>query len=194
MDDRLRETLSAMMDDQADELAVRRLLSHHDQQAVRDQWQRWQRIRDVIHEAPHHHAGVDVRASVRASLDASGAKETAHRQAIRRRYAPWRWSAVAMVALGVAIGFGAGSGWDVLSEHDPEALVPVQAQVPASASTPASSSASAEVPEVALQGLDARQREQISRYLLEHAQYNSMGAGQGAVGYARLTSVSGEGY
>ena len=28
MDDRLKETLSAMMDDEADELSVRRLLSH----------------------------------------------------------------------------------------------------------------------------------------------------------------------
>lgn len=188
MDDRLRETLSAMMDDQADELAVRRVLSHHDQQAVRDQWQRWQRVRDIIHETPHGHAGVDVRAAVRASLDQPGANGAHHRRAIRRRHAPWRWSAVAMIALGVAVGFGAGSGWDVLSEPDADSLVPVQARVPASAS------GSGTVPEIALQRLDEHQREQISRYLLEHAQYNSVGAGQSAVGYARLTSVSGQGY
>ena len=35
MDERLRETLSAMMDDEADELSVRRLLSHGDQEDVR---------------------------------------------------------------------------------------------------------------------------------------------------------------
>ncbi|MCK7544430.1 sigma-E factor negative regulatory protein [Marinobacter bryozoorum] len=186
MDDRLRETLSAMMDDQADELAVRRVLSHHDQQAVRDQWQRWQRIRDVIHEAPHGEAGVDVREAVRASLDQSAVAEVEQRQTMRRRHAPWRWSAVAMIALGVAIGFGAGSGWDVMSQGAPENLVPVQARVPAVTS--------GAVPEVALHGLDDRQREQISRYLLEHAQNNGMGAGPGALGYARVTSVSGPGY
>ncbi|WP_417547107.1 sigma-E factor negative regulatory protein [Marinobacter segnicrescens] len=186
MDDRLRETLSAMMDDQADELAVRRVLSHHDQQAVREQWQRWQRIRDVIHEAPHGDAGVDVRAAVRDSLDRAADAEVVQRRTIRRRHAPWRWSAVAMIALGVAVGFGAGSGWEVMSEGSPDNLVPVQAQVPAAAS--------GTVPEVAIQGLNERQREQISRYLLEHAQYNSIGAGHGALGYARVTSVSGQGY
>ena len=35
MDDRLKETLSAMMDDEADELSVRRLLSHAEQDQVR---------------------------------------------------------------------------------------------------------------------------------------------------------------
>ena len=90
------------------------------------------------------------------------------------------------VALGVAVGFGAGSGWEVMSEGSPGHLVPVQAQAPAAAS--------GTVPEVAIQGLNERQREQISRYLLEHAQYNSIGAGHGALGYARVTSVSGQGY
>ncbi|WP_328184883.1 sigma-E factor negative regulatory protein [Marinobacter sp. OP 3.4] len=187
MDDRLRETLSAMMDDQADELAVRRVLSHHDQPAVRDQWQRWQRIRDVIHETPSGHAGLDVRDAVSASLDRSASADDSHRQAVRRRHAPWRWSAVAMITFGVAIGFGAGSGWDVMSGTGSDSLVPVQAQVPAAAQDSA-------VPQVTLQGLDARQREQVSRYLLEHAQNNSVVAGQGAVGYARLTSMSGTGY
>ena len=42
MDERLRETLSSMMDDEADELSVRRLLSHGNQEDVRGQWQRWQ--------------------------------------------------------------------------------------------------------------------------------------------------------
>lgn len=45
MDDRLRETLSAMMDDEADELSVRRLPSHGRQDEVCDQWQRWQQVR-----------------------------------------------------------------------------------------------------------------------------------------------------
>ena len=50
------------------------------------------------------------------------------------------------------------------------------------------------VREIALQGLDEEQWEYMSRYLLEHAQHNSVGAGRGAVGYARLVSANGAGY
>src|SRR5690554_2712930 len=134
MDDRLRETLSAMMDDQADELAVRRVLSHHDQQAVRDQWQRWQRIRDVIQESPHGDAVIDVRAAVRNRLDQTEVAQAEQRQSVRKRHAPWRWSAVAMIAAGVAIGFGAGSNWEMVTHAGPDTLVPVQAQVPLTSS------------------------------------------------------------
>jgi sigma-E factor negative regulatory protein RseA len=139
-----------------------------------------------MHEAPAGHAGLDVREAVSASLDQGAVGDHRSHQSSRRRYAPWRWSAAAMIAFGIAIGFGAGSGWDVMSGGGPDTLVPVQAQVPAAAG----------VPEVTLQGLDASQREQFSRYLLEHAQNNSVAAGQGAVGYARLTSMSssGQGY
>ncbi|SFR75010.1 sigma-E factor negative regulatory protein RseA [Marinobacter daqiaonensis] len=186
MDDRLRETLSAMMDDQADELAVRRVLSHDDQEAVRDQWRRWQRIRDVIHDAPSSHHGIDVGAAVRKNLDQAPVQTRTADEELRRRHAPWRWSAVAMIGLGVALGFGAGSGWDSITGAGSDTLVPIQAQVP-----PGQNGV---VPEVALQGLDERQWEQLSRYLLEHAQNNSVAAGQGAVGYARLTSVSGQDY
>ncbi|HAP52178.1 MAG TPA: anti-sigma factor, partial [Marinobacter adhaerens] len=60
MDDRLRETLSAMMDDEADELSVRRLLSHDRQDEVRAQWQRWQDVRDLMHDGHSPAHGMDV--------------------------------------------------------------------------------------------------------------------------------------
>ena len=60
MDDRLRETLSAMMDDEADELSVRRLLCHEGQDDVRAQWQRWQGIHDLMHRGHSPAEGVDV--------------------------------------------------------------------------------------------------------------------------------------
>lgn len=185
MDDRLRETLSAMMDDQADELAVRRVLSHDDQEAVHRQWQRWQQIRDVMQDAPYTGTTVDVREAVRQSLHGESGQDSDQTPVSRVR-ARWRWSAVAMISLGVLVGFGAGSGWDTMTTPHGDGLVTVRTGGPADGM--------ANVPEVALQGLDERQWEQLSRYLLEHAQNNSVGSGQGAVGYARVTSVSGSGY
>ncbi|MEP2614726.1 sigma-E factor negative regulatory protein, partial [Marinobacter alexandrii] len=69
MDDRLRETLSAMMDDEADELSVRRLLSHSRQDEVCDQWQRWQQVRGLMHKNHSLAEGVDVSGAVREVLD-----------------------------------------------------------------------------------------------------------------------------
>jgi sigma-E factor negative regulatory protein RseA len=81
------------------------------------------------------------------------------------------------------VGFGAGSGWQ--SAADPELIAAQTLVEPSSAAT---------VSEVSLQSLDDRQRQQIHRYLLEHAQHNSVGAGRGSVGYARLVSVDAGGY
>lgn len=189
MDDRLRETLSAMMDDEADELSVRRLLSHHDQTQVRDQWQRWQQVRDLMHSGHTPAEGVDVSASVRAALDGrpgGGHARTSARNAMPA--ARWRWPAVAMVAVSLVVGFGAGAGWD--SRDGTAAGVAPQV---AAQSLPEQDSTAAPVREVTLQGLDEEQWEQMSQYLLEHAQHNSVGAGRGAVGYARVVSA-GNGY
>src|SRR5690554_7287457 len=77
MDDRLRETLSAMMDDEADELSVRRLLSHANQDEVRDQWQRWQQVRDLMHENHGPAEGLDI-ASARSEEHTSELQSRPH--------------------------------------------------------------------------------------------------------------------
>lgn len=186
MDERLRETLSAMMDDEADELSVRRLLSHERQDEVRAQWQRWQDVRDLMHDGHSPAHGMDVSVAVRELLDGRGYSsarlETAGRGVKNRR---WHWSAAAMVAMALVVGFGAGAGWD---SPDPGS---VQSVAAAASALPEQEQP---VREVALQGLDEEQWEYMSRYLLEHAQHNSVGAGRGAVGYARLVSANGSGY
>lgn len=189
MDDRLKETLSAMVDDEADELSVRRLLSHADQDQVRSQWQRWQQVRDLMHQGNVEPESVDVSAGVRDVLDGSSAVQPAATVgSTPRRDKSWHWPAVATVTLAVLVGFGAGAGWE--STEDGEAIV--TAGVSEQQAT--GESVVDPVPEVALQGLDEEQWEHLSRYLLEHAQHNSVGAGRGSVGYARVVSASGPGY
>ena len=109
MDDRLRETLSAMMDDEADELSVRRLLSYPEQNQVREQWRRWQQIRDLMHGGHGPAEGMDVSASVRAVLDGRSGAGPESAPARRAGGASWHWPVVAMVTLALVIGFGAGA-------------------------------------------------------------------------------------
>jgi sigma-E factor negative regulatory protein RseA len=176
MDDRLKETLSAMMDDEADELSVRRLLSREGQDEVRVQFQRWQQVRDLIQQRHPAVESIDVSDGVRDVLEGHYPRTSEQAAAAPPSAGKrWQWSAVAMVTLALVVGFGAGTGWD---------SSPVQPD----------QSALAGIPELAIQGMDEQQREQLSRYLLQHAQHNSVGAGHASMGYARAVSASGAGY
>ncbi|MGM0769239.1 MAG: sigma-E factor negative regulatory protein [Pseudomonadota bacterium] len=188
MDDRLRETLSAMMDDEADELSVRRLLSHGEQSDVRAQWQRWQQVRDLMHQGHAVADAVDVSVGVRRALAGQSGTTAGSGVAPAAATRNWRWPAVAMISLALIVGFGAGAGWE---SSAPENEVAGYASAGA---TVGDGTASDRVNEVALQGLDEEQWEHLSRYLLEHAQHNSVGAGRGSVGYARLVSASAPAY
>lgn len=200
MDERLKESLSAMLDDQADELSVRRVLACPDQDEVRAQWQRWQTVRDLLHDS-HGPDGidtdaVDISAQVRQALHGPQADETevaadAAVAVAGDRRKNWHWTAVAMVFAGLLVGFGMGSSW---GPYSADGYVPVVSEQPRGAGAGAGVGAGVAVPEVALQRLDDAQWEQLSRYLLEHAQHNSVAAGRGAVGYARLASVSAPAY
>ena len=98
MDERLRETLSSMMDDEADELSVRRLLSHGNQEDVRGQWQRWQQIRDLMHEQHGPADGIDVAGAVREALDGHARSEQARSPVEVPRVSVWRWPVAAIRA------------------------------------------------------------------------------------------------
>jgi sigma-E factor negative regulatory protein RseA len=184
MDERLRETLSAMMDDEADELSVRRLLSHGNQDEVRNQWQRWQQVRDLMHESHGPEESVDVAVAVREALDGHVRPEPSRLKAQVVAGSYWRWPVAAMVVMALVIGFGAGAGWDGQTQE------PVAAVAVTELSDGDALALSARVEEVALQRLDEEQLKQMRQFMLEHAQHNSVGAGRGSVGYARLVSAS----
>ncbi len=183
MDDRLRETLSAMMDDEADELSVRRLLSHANQDEVRGQWLRWQQVRDLMHENHGPADGLDIAAAVREQLDGRTRREVAADTPAETSRRRWHMPVAAMVLMALVVGFGAGAGWDSRPGEAPSALADQNAAAPVVLPVA--------VEEVALQRLDEEQLQQMRQYLLEHAQHNSVGAGRGSMGYARLVSASG---
>lgn len=175
MDDRLKETLSAMMDDEADELSVRRLLSQPGQDDVRAQFQRWQQVRDLIQNRHPSADTIDVSDGVRDVLAGHERNASQKTPAPTPTKTRWQWSAAAMVTLALAVGFSAGTGWETNTAKPDQP-------------------AAAGVPELAIQGMDEQQRERLSRYLLQHAQHSSVGAGHASVGYARAVSASAVGH
>jgi sigma-E factor negative regulatory protein RseA len=194
MDDRLKEALSAMMDDEADELAVHRVLAHSRDPQVRDQWQRWHQQSSLMHEQRQRLQGVsvDVSAAVRAAINdtVEPAQPLPHPEAQRssRRQARG-WASAAAVSLALLVGFGVGSQWQPSGNG---ALVASQSGEPGSKAEPENGLGDGQeaVSQVAIQELDDDQWDQVSRYLLEHAQHSSVGISNGSVGYARVASAS----
>lgn len=191
MDERLKEILSSMLDDEADELSLRRVLRQGDAEEMQRTWRNWHQMRALLRDDERPYALVDVSAAVRAELD--GAKPQRRlrlppvNKVLPRQARPW--ALTAMVALALGLGFGAGSQWRHALPGGSDAL--------ASADTAGQhgiervdDSGSSGMANFSMAQLDPAQREQLSAYLLRHAQHSSIGGGRGAVGFARVASIS----
>lgn len=67
MDDRLKESLSALVDDEANELEIQRVLSNLDDDAV-DTWERYHGIRDAVNGYGRELPKIDIRQSLADEL------------------------------------------------------------------------------------------------------------------------------
>jgi len=68
MDDKLKESISALMDDEANELEVQRLLSKSDSKQVLDTWKRYHAARDVMSGMSNRMVEIDVASRVAAAI------------------------------------------------------------------------------------------------------------------------------
>ncbi len=201
MDDRLKEVLSAMLDDEADEFSIQRVMRQAESGQVQDQWRRWQQLRALMHDEERPFAQVDVSRAVWRSLEGreDGGRPPRLRRTVSsiRRNSPW--AAAAMILLAMGIGFGAGFQWhggpdDGIADMRPFAAADAGDAVNLNADrghmVSAAETRDEAVPSIVLSELDRAQRDQLSNYLLRHAQHNSIGSGRSAVGFARVASIS----
>lgn len=184
MDERLKETLSAMLDNEVDELSLRRLLTQADHDALLVQWRRWHVVQAGLRGLSPDLLQLDVTAGVRAQIEGepksvmptpSDAKAVVASSSSR---ASWPLGAIAASVFALVFGFGVGSQWE--QQADPQPLAAV--------STPATQDFNARP--VALDGLTQDQLGQLSGYLLRHAQGANMLSGRGSLGFARAASVA----
>ena len=68
MNEQIRESLSALMDGEANELEIQRVLKHADAEFVRSTWMRYHLVRHTLREGSAGYADIDVSAGVMAAL------------------------------------------------------------------------------------------------------------------------------
>jgi sigma-E factor negative regulatory protein RseA len=75
VDDRLKESISALMDDEANELELQRVLSHSDGDELSDVWGNYHELRQVMHSDGAPTISIDISASVSQAIRAGDDKE-----------------------------------------------------------------------------------------------------------------------
>jgi sigma-E factor negative regulatory protein RseA len=189
----LQESLSAVMDNQADELELRRVLAAGDDPELRATWSRYQVARAVMHKELLE-PRLDIAAAVSAALadDAAPAAQPVKRSA-------WHTVGRLAVAASVTVAVLAGVrlynqddiiGAQLAQQADQPALSMPQVNGPAMLAG-FNSSAESTAPKVSAvgQGQPGWHEQRLPAYLRQHAQQAAASASESALPYARAASL-----
>jgi len=195
MNDRLRESVSALMDGEADELELRRLLASDDA-VVRTAWHDFHLARDGMAGVDMRFAQMDISQRVQAAL----ADDVVAAPSLTARW--WRpvasFAVAASVATVVAVGarhFNADSG-------DNSAVAQASIPTPTANGRVFAAPVQSGVGNVAVSAtlntsplqpvsLDPDQlaQQRLQQYLLQHSERASLNNGQGAITFARVSQL-----
>jgi sigma-E factor negative regulatory protein RseA len=195
MSERLRESVSALMDGEAGELELRRLLTDSDELSVRSSWQSYHRLQVVLKEEPADFLGWDISERVSSAIE--GNSQPA---GISSRRPKWLqpvagFAVAASVAAAVVITAGnlnpANSGMDLGQPDTLSRVFPTTGGFAVSAGgdqlrlTPAATA-------MVLPGVDAQAdedaRQRLEQYILRHTESAALNNGQGMISFARVAS------
>lgn len=192
----LQESISALMDGEAEQLEIRRVLQATDQDpAVRGTWERYQLARAVMHKEPWQ-SNVDLSAGIAAAL----ANEPAPRASAKLASA---WNTLGKVAVAASVtvavlvgvrmvndGSTPGEPAMVADRAAPVAAEPVQAPVAApQAGTAVLAGFSSSADAQSAHAPSAWQEERIGNYLRKHAENSVQPTAPQLVPYARAASL-----
>ncbi|MCY1208589.1 Sigma factor AlgU negative regulatory protein [compost metagenome] len=189
----LQESLSAVMDNEADELELRRVLAASEDQELRATWSRYQIARAVMHKEL-----LEPRLDIAAAVSAALAEEAAPPAKVVR--APWRslgrLAVAASVTLAVLAGVRLYNQDEVVGTQQ---LAQQQASQPAMAMPQAQQGAvlagysedgqQAQQPIGATQPSSGWHEKRLPAYLRQHAQQAAMSGSDSALPYARAASL-----
>jgi sigma-E factor negative regulatory protein RseA len=189
----LQESLSAVMDNQADELELRRVLAASDDPELRATWSRYQIARAVMHKEL-----LEPRLDIAAAISVALADEPVPAASQAQR-GPWRTVGRLAVAASVTVAVLAGvrfynqddiTGAQLAQQASQPVLNIPQVSGPAMlAGFNTSEEQAAPAASAVGEGQPGWHEQRLPAYLRQHAQQAAMGTNEGALPYARAASL-----
>ncbi len=204
--DILKQSLSALIDNEADELELRRVLSASHDPEIRATWSRYQIARAAMHNEPFS-AKIDLSASIMAAINdepelSAAQPEQLETSAYSAKTGRFSWLARTAVAASVTLAVLGGVRFYNQDAVQQEALVAqTEQRLPAmNNSEPhnsvvlASYSAQGEKAPIAqaVSGQSSWYELRLPSYLRQHAQQTSMNKTESGLPYARAASLEGQ--
>ena len=183
----LQESLSAVMDNEADELELRRVLAASDDAELRGTWSRYQLARAVMHKEL-----LEPRLDIAAAVSAALADEALPAKAVR---GPWRTLGRVAVAASVTLAVLVGvrfynqdelAGAQLAQQGNQPSLVLPQVQGPAVLAGYSEGAAAQQSP---VQSGSGWHEQRLPTYLRQHAQQAAASGADSALPYARAASL-----
>ena len=192
MSNDLRESLSALMDGEASELELRRLMRDSDDGDAA-YWGRLHRQRSALLGEPTF-SGMDISARVSSAIASEAPLALASTRGWRKPLGGF--AVAASVAALVVFGLGGGSPAQVTPQVAEAPVVQngrvyLASPAPSVAGTVTASAAGVTVPRYQ-QVDDEQSRERFERFLRQHTERAARNSGQGMVTYARLVNHGAE--
>ncbi|WP_068825445.1 sigma-E factor negative regulatory protein [Pseudomonas sp. BMS12] len=186
----LQESLSAVMDNEADELELRRVLAASDDVELRATWSRYQMARAVMHKEM-----LEPRLDIAAAVSAALADEALPAQPAR---APWRTLGRVAVAASVTLAVLAGvrfynqdelAGPQLAQQTPQPGLALPQVQGPAVLAGYSTGASAMPLQSVVEQPSSGWHEQRLPAYLRQHAQQAAASGADSALPYARAASL-----
>ena len=204
--DILKQSLSALIDNEADELELRRVLNASNDPELRASWSRYQIARAAMHNEPFS-AKIDLSASIMAAIDAEpelSVEQPEQQETAVRNIKSGRFSWVSRVAVAASVTLAVLGGVRFYNQDavQQEALVAKNEQ-----RLPTVGNSEQHSPVVlasySAQGKKAPIAQAVSEqsswyelrlpsYLRQHAQQTSMNKTESGLPYARAASLEGQ--
>lgn len=203
MTEKLRESLSALMDGESEDLELRRVLAHTDSESIDQTWSKYHRTREALGGHPGAFLHLDVSKKVSAAIAQETIDEStlAHQSEQPKWYRPiTSFSIAASVAVATVIGVQSYNGG--LTAEDVVEQPNIASRVYPSGVSSNRSGSQAVSAGVGVQALgpvgssqitaDLAAQERLEKYMLRHTERAVLNNSKGLIPYARVVSFDSE--